>query len=93
MNLFRSAKVEIDVGGDGWTLFAAKDHHIARELARLTGTYKDYRFKAGDEAQFRVKNAEIGKALLACNIQHLTAAALLNLASGDTKVATPSVRA
>lgn len=55
MNLFRTSKLEIDVGGPSWLLFSCRCHKLAKKLQAQTGNYKEHVFKSGDEAMFKIK--------------------------------------
>jgi hypothetical protein len=69
LNLFRGSKLDIDVGGQGWLLFSAKDYRTARALARALGTHEGHFFRPGDESMFRVYVPELRVALEAVGLQ------------------------
>lgn len=70
MNLFRSRKLEIEIGGPQWLHFAALDHKTAQALATALGAYPGYRFRPGEEACFKVYANGLKQALKACNLEH-----------------------
>lgn len=63
MNLLRTRKLEIDIGGRSWLLISCLDYKLARKLQKLTKTYKDHIFKSGDEAMFRIPSSLVAAAL------------------------------
>lgn len=59
MNILRTKKCEVDIGGKDWFLISVYDHRLANKIKKLTGAYPDYNLKEGDEAMFKLKRTDV----------------------------------
>jgi hypothetical protein len=79
-NLFRSSKLEVDIGGVDWLLVTCRTHSLCRIVNDLVKKYLDVQFRQGDEAQFKVPTRDAEAVLTAIGLKHKVFAYLRLLA-------------